>query len=767
MQDDATQEERTGFYRSLIDAMPHIVFVHDGTRNLYANLKWLEYTGHTASDRSSWEATIHPDEVEQVLHQWRESIARYTPYETEVRLRRADGVYRRHLLRIIPTLDEHGRVRRWIGTATDIEDRVPPDVPERALVEEEIHKNERRWHRLVESKLFGVVITNEQRVLDANQVYLDIIGYTAEELREGKILRANLTPAEYKPLDDRGLQELQATGSSMPYEKEYVRRDGTRVPVLLGSTTLTEEPLSWIGFVVDLSEQRRIAKSLRENEEQLRALTKASPVFLFTMSATGECLYASDYYYEFTGRPPGAFNGDGWLAAHHPDDRARTVERRRRTLVTGDPFENEYRLRRADGIYRWFKANAVPVRDETGGIAGWYGGSIDIHDQKEVQDALIEADRRKNEFLAMLAHELRNPLAPIVNALAILERTSLPEPRLNAACTIIDRQVRHLTRIVDDLLDVTRITTGKIQLRKESVTVASIVAQGIESARPLLDERNHRLEVSLPESPVIIEGDVVRLTQVLLNLLNNAAKYTGEGGAISLRVERGNNEAVIRVRDNGYGIAPNVLPHVFDLFVQADSTPGRSLGGLGIGLTIVRRLTELHGGRVEAHSEGVGRGSEFIVRLPINEGQQPQHIMSKNGIAPTSVHPDRRRVLVIDDNTDHVETLSTLLEMSGFVVATAANGRSALEAVLTFKPQVILLDIGLPDLDGYKVGEQIRQATGGSGITMIAVTGYDRADDRARSKSAGFDHHLVKPVDFDRLVSILSAEAPIPAVSTT
>ena len=341
----------------------------------------------------------------------------------------------------------------------------------------------------------------------------------------------------------------------------------------------------------------------------------------------------------------------------------------------------------------------------------------DITDRKRLEEAanrhaeeLVEADRRKDEFLAMLGHELRNPLAPIRNALQLVRLGRLEtRPEVRDAHDIIERQVENLVRLVDDLLDVGRITSGKIQLQKERIDLAAVVARAVEGARPLIDARRHTLEVNLPEVPVPVEADPVRLAQVLWNLLNNAAKYTPDGGRITLTVERG-DEAVVRVRDTGMGIAPEMLPRVFDLFTQVERTLDRAEGGLGIGLTLVRRLTEMHGGTVAAPSEGQGQGSEFVVRLPVLPDEAPAAGPGKPAAEERRVAPaSGRRILVVDDNRDSAESLAMLLRLFGNDVRTAQDGRLALEVAAAYRPDVVLLDIGLPGLDGLEVCRRLRR----------------------------------------------------------
>jgi CheY-like chemotaxis protein/nitrogen-specific signal transduction histidine kinase len=371
----------------------------------------------------------------------------------------------------------------------------------------------------------------------------------------------------------------------------------------------------------------------------------------------------------------------------------------------------------------------------------------DISDRKRAEEALQQASRRKDEFLAMLAHELRNPLAPILSAVALLRKLGPAEPQLQRARDVIERQAHHLTRLVDDLLDTARITQGKITLRKERLELMSVIGRAVETSRPLIESRGQELNLSLPQEPLRLEGDMVRLAQVVSNLLNNAAKYTEQGGHIWLTAEREKDEIVLRVRDDGIGISPTLLPDIFDLFTQAERSPDRSSGGLGIGLALVRSLVEMHGGRVEAHSAGPRQGSEFVVRLPrLKRGTQK--------IEAAAVHADPvptpktcRRILIVDDNVDSAECLALLLKLGGHQIQTAHDGPAALDIAQMFHPQVVLLDIGLPELDGYEVARRLREWPEMQNAVLIALTGYGRAEDHRLSEQAGFDHHLTKPVD--------------------
>jgi signal transduction histidine kinase/CheY-like chemotaxis protein len=375
------------------------------------------------------------------------------------------------------------------------------------------------------------------------------------------------------------------------------------------------------------------------------------------------------------------------------------------------------------------------------------------------------ADRQKNEFLSMLAHELRNPLAPIRNSAQIIRAVAPDHPKLKIARDVIDRQLAHMVRLVDDLLDVSRITSGKIQLKAEKVDLKAVVALAVEASRPGIEQAKHKFELSVPADPLWVTGDPARLSQVVTNLLNNAAKYTEEGGRVSLAVVRDGAEATVRVRDTGVGIPADMLGTVFDLFTQVDRSLDRSQGGLGIGLTLVKRLVEKHGGTVGAHSDGPGKGSEFMVRLPLIAELGATHADSEPGSkgSDSGFRPPpsalQKRVLLVEDNVDGAETLAMLLRLVGHEVRVVNDGPAAVEAAAEFRPQVAVLDIGLPGMDGYEVARRLRDEARSRAV-LIAVSGYGRDEDRALSRAAGCEQHLVKPVEFRVLQSIFASLAP-------
>jgi signal transduction histidine kinase len=383
----------------------------------------------------------------------------------------------------------------------------------------------------------------------------------------------------------------------------------------------------------------------------------------------------------------------------------------------------------------------------------------EIAERTRVEQALKAADRHKDEFLAMLAHELRNPLAPILNAVQLIRKKPLTDPQLLWSRDVIERQLGHLTRLVDDLLDVSRITRGKINLSRETVEVADLVARAVETVQPLIVERGHQLHLSVAPQSIRVFGDPLRLTQAVGNVLSNAAKYTENGGQISLTARQVDDTVEIRVQDTGIGIPTDMQPVIFDMFTQLNVPTGRAQSGLGIGLALVRKLLEMHGGSVSAFSEGNGRGSEFLITLPVI----PSEITAGNGRTAVGLDSSeggeavqvRRRILVADDNSDALESLATLLELSGHEVFSAANGALALESAERNLPEVALLDIGMPKLDGYEVARRIRAQPWGRRITLVALTGWGQESDRRRSGEAGFDSHLVKPLDLDKLTALL------------
>jgi len=520
------------------------------------------------------------------------------------------------------------------------------------------------------------------------------------------------------------------------------------------------------GTVHDITEHKEAEQALITAREQaiiekqrLEAVMQSLPVGVAIIDAQGGVLLTNTAYEQIWGGPRPATdsvsdyaNYQAWWADTgklvQPEEWASAVAIQQGKTISGQLMQ----IQRFDGARAFVMNSAAPIRDIAGQITGCAVAVQDVTSLKHTEQALREADQRKDEFLAMLAHELRNPLAPIRNAAHVLGRLELTEPKVLWAQQIIEEQVNHLSRMVDDLMDVSRIARNKITLKKETIELATLVEQVIESARPLAAHKNQQLTVRLPAQAVQLEGDPVRLSQVLFNLIDNAIKYTPDNGQIELAARMDGEEIEIVVRDNGMGITAELLPHVFDLFQQDERALDRAQGGLGIGLTLVQRLVGMHGGRVNAYSSGPGLGSTFTVRLPAGAAPaQPAAAEEKNSHSPAT----GMRVLVVDDDYHVANSTAVVLEMDGYEVRVAATGQAALEMVPDFRPRIVLLDIGLKGMDGFETAQRLRQLPEGRDLCLVAVTGYGDEKTRARALLSGCDHFLVKPVTYKTLSGLL------------
>ncbi|MGZ5018518.1 MAG: hybrid sensor histidine kinase/response regulator [Methylobacter sp.] len=513
--------------------------------------------------------------------------------------------------------------------------------------------------------------------------------------------------------------------------------------------------LGGFGTTEDITDIKGAQEALQHERAFLRQVIDAAPSLIFVKDREGRFLLGNEAMAKCYGTSPENLIGltDGNFNPN-ADEVGRIHQDDLDVISTCQPKQiPEEKVTHADGSVHWYSTVKIPLIED-GNCDRLLGVAADITDRKRAEKALRLADRRKDEFLAMLAHELRNPLAPISNAEEILKLTDL-EPAQIARCTgMINRQVKHLTRLVDDLLDVSRISRGLVELKKEPLEIRDFILPAVETCQPLIDARRHNFSLALPPEPVWVEGDRIRLTQVVSNLINNAAKYTEEGGHIELSVEASDREVGIQVSDNGSGIDPADLSHLFDLFYQADRNIDRAQGGLGIGLSLVHNLVAKHGGNVQAFSAGRGQGSEFVVRLPRLIHSPSTAPMTAAPLAPSS---NKRRILVVDDNRDVAESLALLLESEGHQVLTAFDGISALETARIERPDIILMDIGLPGMDGYAVAQALRQNHELERTMLIALTGYGQPDDRKKSSASGFDEHLVKPVDIEKLRKLLAS----------
>jgi PAS domain S-box-containing protein len=518
-------------------------------------------------------------------------------------------------------------------------------------------------------------------------------------------------------------------------------------------------PRRLLGLTMDITERKAAEGMLAESVARFRRLADAMPQLVWTAEPDGTVDYYNDRYREYAGIERAADGAFDWQPVLHADDRKPTTDAWARAVGTGTTYECEHRIRMRNGSTRWHLSRAVPVRDDAGRIVKWFGTATDIHDVKRAQEALRDADQRKSEFVATLAHELRNPLAPIRNAIALLKLAEGLPDSAAAARDIIDRQSRHLVRLVDDLLDMSRVTRGRLQLKRERVRLEQIVAQMQEAMAAQIEARGQTLELLLPTEPIELDADPVRLTQVLVNLVDNASKYSDPGGHICVSARRDGDRVEIAVSDTGVGIAATELPKLFDMFAQVGEPSGRGATGLGIGLALTRRLVQMHGGNIEATSAGPGCGSTVTLRLPLAAAPSaPAEPTSASAPAPredASADRGKPRVLIADDNQDVVESLAMLLELRGYDPITVSDGLQAVAAAEQQAPDIVLLDIGMPGLDGHTACRRIRELPEGRHLRIIALTGWGEARDRQRSREAGFDGHLVKPVEATTLLELL------------
>ncbi len=615
---------------------------------------------------------------------------------------------------------------------------------------------DRPYRLLVEQMTQGAAtLTVEGAILYCNRHFADLLGRPLASLL-GRSIHAFVSPRS-QPLFQALLQKAQAAGTQG--EVTLQRRDGTEVPVYLGVNALREGAVGLCLMVTDLTEQKR-HETLVAAEALTRSVLEQALDVIVVCDQSGQVIRACDTAGELAGRNPLLEPFEAVFPLRRPGDGRPAIPLA--AVLGGATLRGvEARLERPDGQAFHLLVSAGPLRDSRRHVVGCVVTLTDISERRRLEqelrrhaEELAEADRRKDDFLAMLAHELRNPLAPISNVVQFLQMKAPPADSLRLACDVLGRQTRHLARLVDDLLDVSRVGRGKVSLTREPVRLAAVVESAVETSRPLVESGRHRLTVELPEEPVWLDADPTRVAQVVANLLNNAAKYTEPGGRIWLTAAREGQEAVVRVRDTGVGIPASMLSRVFEPFAQLDYSLARSKGGLGIGLTLVKSLVEMHGGTVEATSAGPGMGSEFVVRLPLAPAPQ-----AADGEAPPSAPPTspRRRVLVVDDNKDVAQSLAMLLELPGHEVFVAHDGLGALEAAERCQPEVVLLDISLPGMDGYEVARRMRRLPGLKGAVLVALTGWGQEDDRRRSVEAGFDEHMVKPVSLATLQGLLAS----------
>jgi PAS domain S-box-containing protein len=612
----------------------------------------------------------------------------------------------------------------------------------------------------------------EHRFAYANAVLLQMWGRTWDEAIGRNCLELGY-PDWHAEMHGREIEQIKATKKPVRGEVPFHGTFGPRVyeyilvPVLgpdgeleavAGTTRDVTERKQFEDEL--LASQQRALAAAREAEEErqrFRTITNAMPQMVWTALPDGSIDYHNDQFYQFIGLRHGTVEGTVWAdAVLHPDDRQAGREIWQRSVARGEPYEMTYRLRHRSGEFRWILARALPLRDAGGAIVKWMGTDTDIHEKKLAEDALQDANRRKDEFLAMLAHELRNPLAPISAAAQVLRMAPGDPGKVRNFADVIGRQVNHMTSLVNDLLDVSRVTRGMVQYEKAEVDLRSVILSAAEQVHPLVDARRHALALELDAdgAPVTLLGDRARLIQVFANLLANAAKYTAAGGRIAVALELRGARATVTVTDNGSGIDAALMPQVFDLFTQGARTPDRAQGGLGLGLALARTIVLAHGGRIQGHSDGPGNGSSFSVELPISAADADGAGETSDGAATAAGVP--LSLMLVDDNVDAVSMLAALLAAAGHRVESFSDPRSALAAAPAAPPDAFILDIGMAGMDGYELARRLRAQPACRGALFIALTGYGQPGDRELSRQAGFDLHFVKPVDAGELLAALS-----------
>ena len=701
-----------------------------------------------------WFDAVHPDDLATMIEELSGALDRRKAFRHEFRVRRRDGVYRWALAAGAPRFDEDG----FLGYAGSIVDIHNSRVARHALRE-----NEEKLRLALAAAGMGTFVWDfDESRGERDERMIELFGPPPDgpaALGEGMDRhvhaddRARFADAVARACDPGGEGRLQE-------DVRVVRPDGTLCWLQMSAQVRFAEqprrPRRMVGAAIDVTAREEAKEAIRSSEERLAvaherltATLRASPVVAFEQDCSLRYVWIQNPAFGYS--PDEVVGRTDEELSDGQDDARSMVATKRRVLDTGVAAREEVRIQRA-GVTRWFDLIIEPRRNGRDKIVGLLCTATDITEHKHAEEALKEADRRKDSFLAVLGHELRNPLSSIQNCVGLLQTSELGSlsEAARTAIAIMTRQTGHLSRLVDDLLDVSRINRDKIELRRAPIDFRPVVRLTLESLNPQLEEKGLRLETAIPADPLVVSGDSIRLSQIVTNLVGNAIKYTNAGGAIRVGVESKGNEVVLSVTDTGVGIPAELLPRVFDLFLQADP---RREDGLGIGLALSRKLVELHGGSVEAHSSGIGKGSTFVVRLPLAAslcvtGSQAR---SKDGNIDSNV-----KVLVIDDNRDVADSFAMLLTGFGVPVRVAYDGVSGVREAAAFRPHIAFVDILMPGMDGYETARCIRAALNDAGPALVALSGLGQERDRKLALEAGFDRHLAKPVTVEAIRQVIS-----------
>ena len=751
--------EKQRFITQFAAAFPGVLYVFDVERQhtSFLNRTSGDILGYGADEMrvpggQTLSRLMHPDDLPRFEAHLAgvTSLADQTTTEFEYRMRHRDGGWR--WFRSYETVFERtrdGRVGQVLGMAID--------VTERKAIEFELRANEERF-RLASDAAGALVYDVDLRSGDRRTTVHGLESVTG--VHSTSISREwwqeRMHPHDVEGHRDRLTARLGDSTRVWTDRYRIRHADGTWRDVVDSAEILRGQegqPVRLVGTVVDVTERASAERELREAEERFRLMADQTPMLLWVTDTKGSVEFVNRAYCRFFGVELEQVVGPRWTPLVHPDDYAYT-QAFLAALRARSEFRAEARAQRADGEWRWIASLGTPRYSATGEFLGMIGTSRDTTDEHLAVATQQEAARQKDEFIAVLAHELRNPLAPVRTSIGLLRARGSTDPLLARCRDVIDRQVTQMARLLDDLLDVSRLSRGQLTLQRSATKLSEIIEAALETARPAIDERGHTLTLAVSDPSVVLDADSTRLTQVFANLLNNAAKYTDAGGQIRLASWRDAERVYVSVRDSGVGIEADMRDRIFDLFTQTRDARSRADGGLGIGLGLARRLVEMHGGTIEVASAGHGCGSEFRVSLPCVGasrviGSEPQ------ATRPAATGSLRRRVLVADDNVDAADTVALLLQTLGCEVRTVYDGASAVREAQAFRPDLALLDLGMPGVSGQTACRQIRAESWGASIVIVALTGWGQEDDRRQTASAGFDHHLIKPAEPEVLIQLV------------
>ncbi len=707
---------------------------------------------------------IHPDDLPAV----EAAVAAATrpanpvPYAVEYRVIRPDGAVRWVFAKGRATFEEGPAGRRAVSF-----DGTVMDITPRKLAEEQLRASEERFRAVFEHAGTGIAVTStDGPFLRCNPAFEEIVGYAESELKAIRFADI-LHPDDREENLTQGRRLLTREITSFEIENRYIHKAGHSVWVRKFISMQYDpngKPVCHIVLATDVTARRQAEAELLARERELQTLADNTPDILTRFDRQLQHVFANTAIEKATGRPRSQFLGRTSRELGMPVELCDSLEEAIQAVFeTGNHRSLEFDFRTPDGL-RHYASRLVPELGPDGTVEFVLGVAHDVTDRKLFEQTLAEQDKRKDEFLATLAHELRNPLAPLRNGLQILRMAGDMNKTVVSARDMMDRQLSHLVNLVNDLLDISRVNQGKISLKRERLAVHEVIESAIEACRPTLDEKGHNLSLDLPNETLILDADRTRLVQVVANLLTNAAKYSEPNGQVIVSVKREGGMAAIVVTDNGVGISPEVLPTLWDMFSQVRDTIDKAQGGLGIGLSLVKKLVEMHGGTVKAQSRGLGQGSTFIVMLPLASPASAGQVRAPANML-TDPSPTNLRVLIVDDNIDGAESLAMLLKIYGHGTKIAHSGLEALAAIQAFTPDVVFLDIGLPGMDGYEVARQFRAEPTMAGALLVALTGWGGEDDLRRSKAAGFDLHLTKPVELTALQAVLSRQSQATSTS--